>query len=313
MKLRVSKIIFALFAAALVFFQSISVSAAKLKIGSVEGLPEKLVVLDDRGQSVSENGEYFFEVEDMKAGETYTKNIQLMNLREDATYAIFFNAEPLESHGEIDLEEECKCDIRLNDNLVYTGKVTGEGNPDIREEALYLGYFRPGDSKVLTVDITWVDSGAGGAIDHGARVVDHNGTSIVREESGKKHISGETLFKWIFTASVIESYEEESDFPSIISEPESSDSEDSHSTSTVSELSDQGSTTSGGAGSDPGKPSVPGKKGGGNNIIDFVKTGDTIIYIAIGIVTVAMMFMIVLFLGKRKKEQKKKKSKKSEK
>ena len=34
------------------------VNADELKVCSVKGLPEKLVVLDDNGQPVSENGEY---------------------------------------------------------------------------------------------------------------------------------------------------------------------------------------------------------------------------------------------------------------
>ena len=157
----------------------------------------------------------------MKAGETYTKKIQIMNLREDATYAIYFNAQPIDKSGEINLENECDCRIHMNDSLVYYGKVTGEGEPDIRDKALYLGDYNPGDSRVMTVDITWVDAGNnGGAIDHGARVVDYNGTSVVREESGKKHIEGETTFKWIFTASVTESSTHTtSDDPIEVSDP----------------------------------------------------------------------------------------------
>ena len=80
MKLRFNKILSVLFAAAFLSAQWIPVNADKLAVGSVEGLPEKLVVLDDKGNSVSDNGEYFFQVENMKAGETYTKKIQIMNL-----------------------------------------------------------------------------------------------------------------------------------------------------------------------------------------------------------------------------------------
>ena len=293
MKLRFNKILSVLFAAAFLSAQWIPVNADKLAVGSVEGLPEKLVVLDDKGNSVSDNGEYFFQVENMKAGETYTKKIQIMNLREDATYAIYFNAQPIDKSGEINLENECDCRIHMNDSLVYYGKVTGEGEPDIRDKALYLGDYNPGESRVMTVDITWVDAGNnGGAIDHGARVVDYNGTSVVREESGKKHIEGETTFKWIFTASVTESSTHTtSDDPIEVSDP-------SEQTSTVSYISN------------------PDNPGGGNpvpqgpqNIIDFVKTGDTIMYVAVAVVAVATLFMAFLAFGKRRKNKNKDDSK----
>ena len=45
---------------------------------------------------------------------------------------------------------------------------------------------------------------------------------------------------------------------------------------------------------------------GGNNIIDFVKTGDTVAIVAIGIVVVATVFMIFLTVGKKKKMEQEK-------
>ena len=176
--------------------------ADELRAGTVAGLPEKLVVLDDKGRSVSENGEYFFQVEGMKASEHYIKKIQIMNLREDASYHIDFRAQKISSQGEIDLENECNCVITLDDQVIYEGKVTGEGIPDMRVDPLDLGYYVPGQSRTMKVDIVWNDPGHGGDIDNGARVVDYNGVTVVREASGKTHIEGEVIFKWIFTAAV---------------------------------------------------------------------------------------------------------------
>ncbi len=176
--------------------------ADELRAGTVAGLPEKLVVLDDKGNSVSENGEYFFAVENMNAGEHYTKKIQIMNLREDASYHIDFRAQPISASGEIDLENDCQCVVSLDGNTIYEGKVTGEGTPDIRVTPLDLGYYTPGAGRVMTVDIVWIDKGYGGEIDNGARLVDSNGVTIIRGKSGKTHIEGEVIFKWIFTAAV---------------------------------------------------------------------------------------------------------------
>jgi hypothetical protein len=171
-----------------------TVFADELRAGTVAGLPEKLVVLDDAGRSVSENGEYFFEVEGMQANEVYTKKIQIMNLREDAAYRIFFNAQRISTTGEINLEEECICTVYLDGAVIYKGKITGEGEPDIRETPLSLGYYHSGESRIMQVDIVWpndVDHG-NFEIDNGARIVDSKGTTIVREKTGKSHIEGET-------------------------------------------------------------------------------------------------------------------------
>ena len=196
------KLIAVLLSAVLIFSTAaVTAFADELRAGTVAGLPEKLVVLDDNGNSLSENGEYFFEVEDMTPGEVYTKNIQIMNLREDAGYKIFFNAQPMTKYGDIDLENECVLKLYLDNRLVYSGKVTGEGAPDVREEPLSLGKYGPGESRVLRADIVWNASGDyDAAVDEGHRVYDFNGVRVVRPKTGKAHIEGEVIFKWIFTA-----------------------------------------------------------------------------------------------------------------
>ena len=200
---RTAKKLIAILLAA-VLLMSMSVTAAyadELRAGTVAGLPEKLVVLDDNGNSVSENGEYFFEVQDMTPGENYVKNIQIMNLREDASYHIYFNAQPMAKYGDIDLEEECVLTLYLNERVVYQGKVTGDGVPDVRDEPLDLGKYGPGESRVLRAEIVWnATFSQGGAIDEGHRIYDFNGVKVVREKTGKTHIEGEVIFKWIFTA-----------------------------------------------------------------------------------------------------------------
>ena len=198
----VHKLIVILLCAVLFCSSSLTVLADEIRAGTVKGLPEKLVVLDDKGQSVSENGEYYFSVENMQEAEHYTKNVTIMNLREDAAYRIDFLAQPVSKSGELDLENDCKCVIKLDDKVVYEGKVTGEGTPDIRTKPLDLGHYVPGESHVMNVDIVWIDSGHGGKVDNGARIVDSSGTTIVREPSGVTHLEGEVIFKWIFTAVV---------------------------------------------------------------------------------------------------------------
>ncbi len=228
----------------------LTASADELRAGTVAGLPERLVVLDDQGRSVSDRGDYYFEVEDMREGEVYTKKIQIMNLRDDAPFRIFFNAEPVSQSGEIDLANECSCEMFLDDEQIYKGKVTGEGEPDMREKPYDLGLYYSGKGRVLTVNVVWHYQGSGGGeIDNGHRIYDGNGVKIVREKSGQTHIEGEVKFKWKFFA---------------VAEPDSSDPERS-------------------------------------NPVD---TGETLSFIAVGVVAVAIIVMaLMVVVRKKKKEQ----------
>ena len=261
MQMAIKRIIGVLLTAILICSLCVTtVFADELRAGTVAGLPEKLVVLDDAGRSVSENGEYFFEVEGMQANEVYTKKIQIMNLREDAAYRIFFNAQRISTTGEINLEEECICTVYLDGAVIYKGKITGEGEPDIRETPLSLGYYHSGESRIMQVDIVWpndVDHG-NFEIDNGARIVDSKGTTIVREKTGKSHIEGETIFKWIFTA--------------------------------VTDLDPV---------PHPSGPDTPTPS-------DHVKTGETITFIAAGVMGVALVFMVLFAVTKNKKKGQKK-------
>jgi hypothetical protein len=178
--------------------------------GAVAGLPEKLSVLDSDGNSVNELGEYFFYVEDMTPYETYSKDIQIMNLREDKAYHIYFYAEPVSSMGDIDLENECTAFFSLDGESVFEGKVTGEsadGSINLSEEPIDLGEYEPGDSRHLTCKVIWDMPGdTGGFVDFGERIVSADGTEIVREGDSEGYSYGEVIFRWVFYAVVDEDY-----------------------------------------------------------------------------------------------------------
>lgn len=202
---RLLKKVSVMFMAALLFCFSITALAEQLPDGELAGLPEKLVIMDSEGNSVSENGEYFFIVEDMKAGEQYTKNIQVMNMREDKAYDIYFKIEPVSKQGEIDLEEECTATITIGDEKVYEGKVSGKDS-SISEKGIGLGNYVPGQSRNLQCTVVWNGTDAGGHIDYGEKIISSEGTTIVREKNGDECISGEVEFRWIFYANVDTNY-----------------------------------------------------------------------------------------------------------
>ena len=172
--------------------------------GAVKGLPERLAALDSEGNAVnSETGEYFFHVEDMKYGETYTKSVQLMNLREDASYYIYFYVEPLYKDGEIDLEKGCECTFYLDGNEFYRGDVNGKGNIDLSSTYYECGFFNPGDSHVLKALVIWNDIDVIQNVDNGHRLIDKNGEHVLVGPDDSGYAEGEIEFKWIFFASIL--------------------------------------------------------------------------------------------------------------
>ena len=94
-----AKRLFAALVSSLLLISSSSLTASAevaLPDGAVKGLPEKLTAMDSEGAVVdSATGEYFFHVENMQYGEVYTKDVQLMNLRDDKAYHIYFYVEPI--------------------------------------------------------------------------------------------------------------------------------------------------------------------------------------------------------------------------
>ena len=90
--------------------------------GAVKGLPEKLTAMDSDGNVVSSStGEYFFRVENMDYGVTYTKDVQLMNLRDDKAYHIYFFVEPLFKNGDYHAEPVVVKTVRHTARIAESG------------------------------------------------------------------------------------------------------------------------------------------------------------------------------------------------
>ena len=174
--------------------------------GAVKGLPEKLTAMDSDGNVVSSyTGEYFFHVENMNYGETYTKEVQLMNLRDDKAYHIYFYVEPLFKDGEIDLEKGCDCTFWLDGQEFYKGKVTGEpesGYINLQNEVYDCGLYQPGDSHTLKCSVVWNDLDVLVGVDNGHRLIDINGEHVLVGSQDSGYVEGEIEFKWIFFAAV---------------------------------------------------------------------------------------------------------------
>ena len=201
-----AKRIFAALLSGLLLLSSSSLPASAevaLPPGAVKGLPERLAALDSDGNAVnSATGEYFFHVEDMQYGVTYSKTVQLMNLREDASYYIYFYVEPLYKAGEIDLEKGCTCTFYLDGREFYKGDVNGKGNIDLSDMYYNTGFYAPGDTHVLKAEVIWDDIDVIQNVDNGHRLIDKNGEHVLVGPGPSGHAEGEIEFKWIFFASI---------------------------------------------------------------------------------------------------------------
>ena len=201
----VHKILAALCGVSLLVCSTLSVVSSAdtpLEDGSVQGLPEALTIMDSEGQSVPEDGEYFFHVENMTFGETYTKEIQIMNLREDKSYHVYFLVRPIDKAGEIDLEKGCTCVFTLDDEEIYSGSVNGIGTVNMNEIPLDLGLYQPGESHVLRAYVTWNDIDVIQNVNNGKRLVDKDGVAVLEGPDDSGSAYGEIDFRWIFYAAV---------------------------------------------------------------------------------------------------------------
>ena len=164
--------------------------AVELPEGSVQGLPQNLIVMDTEGNSVSANGDFYVHVEDMQPGVLYTKDISVMNLRNDAVYHVYMSMAPNHTEGVIDLEGEVDVKLYLEGELIYTGDVNGIGEPNMQETPIDLGgIYNSGETRHLRAEFIWNMS------------QDTEKMIQERSEAGETPF-GAVDFDWIFSASI---------------------------------------------------------------------------------------------------------------
>lgn len=150
--------------------------------GSVKGLPEGIYIMDSDGNKVSEDGSYYVDIQDMKPNVVYTKTISLQNLI-DTPYTLTMSASAVSKGGNLDLENNTNVRLFLDNELVYDGKVTGEGKTNMSVASpLNLGDLSSGESKEIRAEFLW----DGGGLD---------------KITGNEY-KGEVDFKWTFEAAL---------------------------------------------------------------------------------------------------------------
>jgi hypothetical protein len=148
--------------AAVFFGASIDADAASDKGTATQtSLPAGILVGDEHGIGVDNDGYYYIDARELKPGDVIQKTLTLQNLSQSnqttegkAPYHLTMTSEPLYTKGPVDLLDKVELTLVLDGKTVYKGPSRGNGSPDMVKKALRLGTYRAGDRKTLKITLT---------------------------------------------------------------------------------------------------------------------------------------------------------------
>lgn len=146
-------LIFELLILCLLFVVAIpAVEAAEPPI--VNQLPPGLVIGDDKGIAVKEDGKYLIEVNDVAPGKRWKTEITMLNVEKDVPYALSMKVYPPDVSGPIDFSKAIAMKLTYEGKVVYDGPLSGVSDQvNLQKTYLDLGMLSSGDSKGLTVEL----------------------------------------------------------------------------------------------------------------------------------------------------------------
>ncbi|MDR3314402.1 MAG: LPXTG cell wall anchor domain-containing protein [Oscillospiraceae bacterium] len=120
------------------------------------GLPAGFLIGDQDGISVSADGEYIINAVGLMPGDVLTKTITIRDLSEGLATTLTLYAEPLETSGPVDLLNAIHLTLELVDKSgqktqLYNGRVRGDEDTNMIQNALQLGVYNTGDQAALNV------------------------------------------------------------------------------------------------------------------------------------------------------------------
>ena len=115
-------------------------------------LPDGILIGDQHGISVSLDGEYFIDWDGLEASDTLTKRLTIRNV-EPYAYKITMTATPLDETGPLKLLDEVYITLELDGRTLYDGRARGDDGINMIQNALDLGNYREGDSRVLEISM----------------------------------------------------------------------------------------------------------------------------------------------------------------
>lgn len=128
----------------------------------VTHIPDGFVIGDNRGISVTKNGNYFFDLDNLLPGDVITRNLVIQNNRQD-DYVLTLRIEAKSTKGPVDLIEKMAMSFTLDKELIYQGNLAKKsGITDIE-----FGLIKAGEKLSAAIelmvkkDIPWEDFKAG--------------------------------------------------------------------------------------------------------------------------------------------------------
>ncbi|MCL2014334.1 MAG: hypothetical protein FWG69_05030 [Oscillospiraceae bacterium] len=115
-------------------------------------LPSGLLIGDQDGISVGEDGKYFFDADSLEAGDVITKQLTILNT-ETYAWKLTMTAEPLNETGPLKLLDEVRCILKMDGKILYDGRIRGDEGIDMILNSLNLGVFHSGDQRMLEITL----------------------------------------------------------------------------------------------------------------------------------------------------------------
>lgn len=133
------------------FGGSVSVAA------KTETLPKGLIVGDDKGIQVGDDGKYFVEHTDIRPGLTFTKEITISNYAKEGAYTLRMDMKKRQTSGDLDLLTAMTLTLRINQTVIYEGDLAGTPSHSKYTLPLALGTYATGETGQLTATFTVSD------------------------------------------------------------------------------------------------------------------------------------------------------------
>lgn len=121
---------------------------------TANNLPAGFLIGDHDGISVTRDGEYFINAVELEPGDVITKTLTIRNTEEGTPFKLTMTAEPLQTTGPVDLLDVVHLELKLDGKVVYDGRIRGDEGVNMIQNALNLGQYAYGDSKVMNIVLT---------------------------------------------------------------------------------------------------------------------------------------------------------------
>jgi len=123
-------------------------------------LPTSFLIGDSDGIKVGVEGVYYIEALGVVPGDVFTKRLIIQNLDMPGNtpesvipYTLAMRAEPLFQVGPIDLLDVVDLELKLDGQVLYSGRVRGDEGGNMIVNALNLGTYQPGDQRTLDIKL----------------------------------------------------------------------------------------------------------------------------------------------------------------